>query len=182
MKSFITGFRKKNKGFSLVELVVVIAIMSVLVGISAFGIGMLSGRPAQKASARFRSNLDRIRTVSMGKTSASMELYVTGDGVYTKETVNGVSKDAVMLGPKSVSCAYSVAGGSEVALAAGDKITIVFDRSDGSLKSVVVSGSVSTTIYEAGSTTGINEIDFIFTKANKKYNVSIVPITGRVSN
>ncbi len=182
MKRLMTKFRKHNKGFSLVELVVVIAIMSVLVGISAFGIGMLSGRPAQKASARFRTNLDRIRTVSMGKTSASLELYVTADGVFSKETVNGVSKDPVMLGPKSVTCSYSYTGVTPVEMAVGDKIVIVFDRSDGSLKSVTASGSAGSSIYTSGTTTGVNEVDFIFTKANKKYKVSIVPITGRVSN
>lgn len=175
-------YRKHNNGFSIVELVVVIAIMSVIVGITSFGIGMLSGRQAQKASSRFGSNLDRIRTISMGKSSASLELYVTSTGVYTKETIDGAVRDEVMLGPSKVTCSYSYVtseGATTVEMGVGDSITIIFDRSDGSLKSIYSSGSA---IYEKGTTKSINEINFIFTKANKKYNVSLVPVTGRVSN
>lgn len=168
-----------NHGFSIVELVVVIAIMSLLVALTSFGVGMLSGRPAQKASARFKTNVERTRTITMGRTSAELTLFVTDDGIFTKETVDGTTKDSVMLAPASVICSYT--DGIDVfEMTSGDSVTITFNRSDGSLS--LVSNSDGTDIYKAGVTKTINNVGFCFTKANKKYNVNIVPVTGRVAN
>ncbi|MCQ2526112.1 MAG: prepilin-type N-terminal cleavage/methylation domain-containing protein [Lachnospiraceae bacterium] len=177
-KTLIKKNQLNNKGFSLIELIVVIAIMMVLVGVASFGIGMLSGKNAQKACAKMMTNLERTRTISMGKSNVSLNFYVTDSGIYTKETVNGVVGDPVLLGPQDVTCSCKV-GSTVYNLAAGDSLTIVFDRSDGSLKSIYDEKNTAY-LYLAG-TTSSNNIDFTFTKASKSYNLIIVPATGRVS-
>ncbi len=58
---------KKNAGFSLVEVVVVIAIMGILVGMSALGISMMFSRDAEKCATEIEAGLDKLRSYTMAK-------------------------------------------------------------------------------------------------------------------
>ena len=77
--------KQENKGFSLVELIVVIAIMTILTGLISAGIGMAVSKPADECIDKLKASLQSIRVTSMGKFDAHIEIYKKGDQIYAKE-------------------------------------------------------------------------------------------------
>ena len=63
---------KNNKGLSLVELIVVIAIMAVMIGGGGFTISMLSGAEAKQAVQKFSAQLNDVKTGTMTKADEEM--------------------------------------------------------------------------------------------------------------
>lgn len=67
MKMRKTDMKLNNRAFSLVELIVVIAIMSVLVGFVSVGTGILSGKAARETRDKLLSSLENVKTQTLGK-------------------------------------------------------------------------------------------------------------------
>lgn len=47
-----SAWKKDNRGVSLVEIIVVIAIMAVLVGVTSYGLSLISGKPVDECAKR----------------------------------------------------------------------------------------------------------------------------------
>lgn len=152
--------KKNNKGFSLVELIVVIAIMAVLAGIVTTSMSTLSGRQAQKTCEKTLSVLETVRTQTMGKRTVTATLYKADSG-YTIKTVSTNSSSGGDESTKenhvdgsSVTASYyctsasvelsSIADSSWTAIDENG-ITIAFDRSSGALTNFA--GDLSSTDY-----------------------------------
>ncbi len=184
-----TGIIKKkkelNKGFSLVELIVVIAIMAVLAGIVTTSLSTLSGRQAQKTCEKMLSVLETVRTQTMGKRTITATLYKTDSGYNIKTVATNTSsgtdestKDYHVDG-SSVTASYyctsasvelsSIADSSWTAIDASG-ITIAFDRSSGAL----------TTFATDLSSTDYSEIYLKFTQSgsDKEYVLHFYVDTG----
>ena len=72
-----------NKGFSLVELIVVISIMGILIGVIIPSVNNLFGFEAQKATGKITSLLDDTKVEAMNRLVGEMKLeYVEGKGYY----------------------------------------------------------------------------------------------------
>lgn len=63
-----------NRGISLIELIVVIAIMSVLIGAGAISLVMLTGAEAKQAANRFDAELNDVKTGNLAKAGEVVEL------------------------------------------------------------------------------------------------------------
>lgn len=83
--------RNDNRGLSLVELIVVIAIMAVMIGGVGLSIQMLSGAEAKQAAMKLDSELNDIKTGAMSRAGEEMTIkYI--DAV---DEESGVPKDIV---------------------------------------------------------------------------------------
>lgn len=171
MKSFIFG-KKSNRGVSLVELVVVIAIMTVLVGAVSIGIGMVSTKPATQCASNIQICLNRCRTHTMGKTKGLVGFYADSEGVWMVEKLGYSNTDLddssdcfaedytkKKIGKKGVTISVDEAGTSIPAL--DSPIVFYFKRSDGSLDN-----TSANCIY--------------ISKGKKKYKVTVQKLTGKV--
>lgn len=67
--------RKNNKGYSLVELIVVIAIMALLVGTAFLSISIIFGASAKTCSNDIKEALAECKVTAMGKSEAKVEIY-----------------------------------------------------------------------------------------------------------
>lgn len=76
--------RKDQRGFSLVELIITMAIMAVFAGAIIGGMTYLNAGKTKKASAKLNNEISSIQTATMTKKGATyLYLYRTNDGVFS---------------------------------------------------------------------------------------------------
>jgi len=79
-------FLKDNRGLSLIELIVVCAILMVLASTTAFSIRMVSNRAASQCAENMKVSLEKNRTTVMGKKNGRIAFFTDGSGnVYVQE-------------------------------------------------------------------------------------------------
>ena len=76
---------REKDGFSLIELVITIAIMGILVGLSAYSLNYISQADARKMTGEINSAFSELKTLNMSKnTTAYMHLYQYDGDFYIK--------------------------------------------------------------------------------------------------
>jgi len=87
--------RGKDKGFSLVELIVVIAIMAVAVSVSGYALSTISLANAKNCATEIKSKLDLVRlesTTNLDQAAQVLWLYEKDDSVYL-QVGSGTAKE-----------------------------------------------------------------------------------------
>ena len=89
-------------GFSLVELIIVIAILSVVMGMFMMGINLIFTLPARQCARELKSAIEKTRIDTMGKEDGDAKLVISvkEDGVYAEEVYEKSKKG---LSPTEVS-------------------------------------------------------------------------------
>ena len=130
--------KKNNGGFSLVELIVVIAISVVLIGAATISIRSVMGVEVKQCARNIESILNKTRVTTMGNDSAVLEIYKdASDGAYYyKTTINGVVSDPSKIGKSRIDVYYSMEDnyGNKTQLNGSNSIVLQFDRSSGAQK------------------------------------------------
>ena len=130
---------QRNKGFSLIELIVAIAIMAILTGIAAMSYSNLSGAKVSKCAKELYSSIENVRASTMGKDSVILTLRRDSSGKYYADTITTSDGTTITsteeIGSKKVTVNYTYYDSTTVhSLEADDSITISFDRGSGALK------------------------------------------------
>lgn len=73
------GRNNKNSGFSLVELIIVIAIMAIVVTVAGLSVGTLAGRRVRKCADEIVSTIERARVLTLGKEQNNVECVISYD-------------------------------------------------------------------------------------------------------
>ncbi len=134
----MNGGRTDNRGISLVELIIVMAIMAVIVGFTGYGLGLVSNKPVDECAKRIEMALNRSRTTVMGKKDAWLEFYLVDGRITMKEVIieaddSRRASDPVTIGADNVGMRLTYSGGS-VELDATTRY-VGFRRDSGSLES-----------------------------------------------
>lgn len=181
--------KQNNKGLSLVELIVVIAIMAVVIGIGAFSFSLLFGTQAKSCAQKVSGMLNETKTGCLSRYDETMTLSyrlagsdpaITADGYYTENALFTIDKSAE---PKSIGSEIRRMGGSRVVitvymadgsffvLGQNNTITIRFDRSSGAFEK-------ATTVVDGSDGSGY--IDKItFQSGLRTYTITMVQETGK---
>lgn len=78
--------KKDDKGFSLIEVIVVAAILAVFLGAGAFGMTLLTGAEAKQAANKFSSELNDVKTGNLARASEVLTLTYFSDADIDAET------------------------------------------------------------------------------------------------
>ena len=172
-----------NKGFSLIELIVIIAIMGVLVGGASLGIGLVFSKDAMKCATRLNDSIYDARANSMYK-AGEFKLIIDNSGSANTATISQtdltpVTSDTVYLdgvdsGKKTTISARFVTVTEAVPEETDLRLplTLTFDKATGNVYSVVDAD---------GMTYGDGIIVFDITplRGNRTAKVQLVTTTGK---
>lgn len=171
--------RHDNRGMSLVELVIVVAIIVVVgaVGITSFN--AMTGKPAQQCAQKLVYSLEKHRTTSASKVGA---YYVLSYDPATKEIIaeefvsNDLSAGYISVGRSAIGASkvevtYYVDGDATAYNLTTGSITLQFDRSSGAFKPL---SSANT------ATNGKYCKKIVASRGGREFEVTLVPLTGKV--
>ena len=170
-----------NKGFSLIELIVIIAIMGVLVGGASLGIGLVFSKDAMKCATRLNDSIYDARANSMYKTG-KFELIIDNSGSantatisqtdLTPATSDTVYLDGVDSSKKTTISARFVTEAVPEETDLRLPLNLTFDKAKGNVYSVVDAD---------GMTYGDGIIVFDITplRGNRTAKVQLVTTTGK---
>lgn len=86
--------KENNKGFSLVELVVIVAIMSLSIGVLSLSVSLVTGSQAKKAFEKVESQLDEVKTGSMSRFNETLQImFLSASSGYDETTGSGIEQD-----------------------------------------------------------------------------------------
>ncbi|MCX4321925.1 MAG: prepilin-type N-terminal cleavage/methylation domain-containing protein [Lachnospiraceae bacterium] len=165
---------KDNRGYSMIELIIVLAIIAVIMGTVFYSIILVFSANARSCANDIQRSIGDCKVTTMGKSSAYMTLYrdSTNENVYTQMHVqdSGGSYpypaygDAQKVGTQKVSVKYKSDTGTETELLAGDEIEIWFDRATGGFLD-----DGTRTLYEYIRVEG----------GSKNYKIVLTKLTGK---
>lgn len=175
----INSERYNNGGYSLIELIIVLAIIAAIMGTAFYSITLVFSANAKTTANDIQRAIGDCKVTTMGRSDAYMELYrdASNESVYTRIYIwdssagsggDYVPSDPQKVGPRQVSVQYSTDGVNGTELAAGDSILLFFDRSTGGFCTGTVNGRTDP-IYKA-----------VFVKGGSKhYKIELTELTGK---
>lgn len=181
---------RDNKGFSLIELVVVVALMALLVGVLGYSFSLVTGQEARQCANNLSTALDRAKNYALTKSGSSdayMELTRDTDGsflvtyyvpakAWTNNAQSGtadyVAIDSQTIGKKAVEITCNLTTIGSVTLTSGTSIRFYYDRISGALKKVV---------WVTGGSQQEDHCQQITVSRGKTYLLTLIEATGRHS-
>lgn len=128
---------RKDRGFSLVEMVIVVAIFSILLGITIPSMNSVLGFRVQRAVGSITSALDKTKTEAMNRLVAEMKLEKKQDGYYISycldrgKTSQRKEEQPEKIAPARTVVSYTTSDGTDHEMKAGDFIILTYDRATG---------------------------------------------------
>ena len=167
------------------EVMVTLAIMAVLVAVSGWGFGLVTGKAVDDCADRMMAVINSDRTTAMGKIAAHLEIFQDTDGVWVKEYVTqGVDGSyvtvtgPVRLGKSDLRVQYVYQrGGSEVIENLGGEssaLRLQFDRSTGAFRPMSEMDAV------AGAN-GNYCVRIMISRGSKTKTLKLSYLTGKVT-
>lgn len=141
--------KKDNKGFSLIELVIVVCIIGLFIGGSVTLLGVVPRSQVKGAAERIMSNMSRTRTEATSFFEASITLRVTNGQIFADISHRG-QKDAdatvvsEKVGDRGVDIyVYVKTRGTPIKLNEGNSVVINYNRATGGFRPSVVTAGES---------------------------------------
>lgn len=125
---------RNNKGFSLIEAVVVIAILAVLATGVVVGIGQLAGWRVTDCASDIDSAMKNTRINAMSKSSAYLEISYDAAGNYYLQE-KGEDREKIASG--NISIIYTTNRGTELDITEESPLIISYNRSSGAFAPVI---------------------------------------------
>lgn len=158
--------KRKNKGYTLPELVVFLAIMGVVIAGLLWNASSVFGFSARECCNKLGAKISqtKIDTLGKAKNTGDVKLVITQNDkgkVFVEEFINGVSQEKTQISKRKVLLSYTEAGTKHM-LDESTSYTVSFNRSTGALVQ-----------------SDLEKIEVI--AGNHTYTIKFWPVTGKIS-
>lgn len=185
----MTGMKKNNKGLSLVELVIVVAIITIFAGFTLYNVANIPGYRARECSRKITSNLNELKVKTLGKAKCNGDyvwvLHKKNGQFYIKSMVECHSStpqlnEQIKISKGRLTVTYLGSSGTPEELEEGKAIKLCFDRASGALYACG-SNEMSDADSDYATTGSLTTIKEITVKGGAKtYTTKLVAATGKV--
>lgn len=129
---------EEDKGFTLVELIVVIVVLGIISAVSVYGVASFNSLSSESSLESLATAIDTARYATMSSVDDAVTLVVEDDGNFYHARVlqGGVVSEEYKLGDSRFTM-YIDTGSSSTGVVS---MEITFNKSDGSYKSIKVNG------------------------------------------
>lgn len=157
--------KENNKGISIVEIIIVVAIISILATTFMLSTSVATDKHVNSCALKISSALEQTRNLALGKQGAYIEMWHDpNDYVYVQMYVNGQPYGGLAaVGRPGLEVKITTTGGGPVDLGSTHQV-VTFSRSNGS-------------VTDATPITNIS-----VTNGRRVYDVTIDPYTGKVTS
>lgn len=143
--------RRNNKGYTLVELIIVIAILTIIAGVVTIGLSRVLVTKVTQCTDNMQNVINKVRISTMGREEVTLRFYQDSDDKYYAEikTIKGhgsnTSEETTteMVGKSGIDVKFTTdstvtdptdSSVETLSYVNGNEINISFDRSSGQLK------------------------------------------------
>lgn len=169
---------RNNKGFSYIEAVVAIAILTVLAVGVIVGIGQIAGWRVMDCASDINSAMKDTRINAMSKSSAYLEISRDASGDYYLQE-KGEEKEKLASG--SIRITYTTNRGTEIDIMDGSPLIISYNRSSGAFTPLISQiegdGSFTFMTYADGNYAYCSKITV--TNGTKTKTITLIKDTGK---
>lgn len=172
----------KNAGFTLIEIIVVVAIIAIATAIGGLSINAVFTFDMKKGVQNINGALEKVKVEQMAKAGDSwLKLYADDDGIYLDIYENGIRldnefDDGNKIAKKTVSVTYTLSDATEHTLD-GTGIVLAFNRSDGSFATADDALTRSGTQGTIG--TGVYYSSITLKSGDRSRTLTLYPNTGK---
>lgn len=178
---------KDNKGYSMIELLVIIALMGIIGAGLVYSFSLVTGQYARECASNLSATLDKARNYSFTKSASSdayVEISLEAEGYVATYYVpqSPIDSDAEpgtadykefekdSIGKKDVEIICNLADGSSFKISGAESLRIYYDRINGAFKEAArVSGATATKAF----------CKSITVKRGKIYELAFYNATGK---
>lgn len=171
--------KKDNRGMSLVEIILVIALMMVIAGITGYGLSLIGQKPVEECARKVEIALNQNRTNSMGKVSARLEFSMTDNRVTVQEFSRSARESDERAGTVAVIGAADVKLRFVYKNAEGAETIVLLENVEGGIEKVSFKRDSGSVVEKEGGLV----LDRIEVYKGEGYvkTVSIDKLTGKVT-
>lgn len=189
----------RNKGFTLVELIIVVAIFTILLGIAIPSLDSILGFRVNRAANSITAALDRTKTEASNRLVGEMMLEKKSDGYYisyyldrgkVRSTSNIKQDQPEKIAPARTIISYTTdTDSTDKVMNVGEKLIITYDRATGAflpIQGSVISQNDILTKLNAGEDVPLQRdgayCTSITIKGGRRYKtISLIKDTGKYS-
>lgn len=162
-----------NKGFSLTEMIVVIAILAVVSSVSLISLKNIVNTNLDSGSKKLKEEIETARTNALTFKSCEITVYKENENLMCRIDTNkngSINSKLTIICKRNPTVTIKYMSGNEYELGDSDIFTLKFDRSTGGFSS-----SVTTPLKEEGTITEIT-----IKKGEKEVVLKLYVMTGAV--
>ncbi|MBQ4283279.1 MAG: prepilin-type N-terminal cleavage/methylation domain-containing protein [Lachnospira sp.] len=138
-----TNRQLNNKGFSLIELLVAVAVMAVLVGLAAYSVTLMNSGDPKRASKTISGEIASLRGNTLAVAGDWQYEIVNDGGTYKLYTYkNGQTQDYKSLGGRIKIYYKNKADGTETLIENNEKLIVKFAQGSGKVSGLYSAESV----------------------------------------